>query len=228
MKIEKLDERVRRVKARWLRRVMYQSGATSTQKCLAYAISDHLNCVTQDCWPAQSTLADLLGLRSVKSVQRAARGLVALGFIDIKARSEGDPGYRYVPTFVSADGDKSVPVPGQSCPGGPDTDVGESSLHIQTESSSTSSSGEGVGRGEAWRRPFDPRKRGAIELELAKLLGSNGMEILSQLSALDDDIVSRLCRAFSDGAVGRRELAAARLAAEHLPRLAGRHHGGSR
>src|SRR4051812_449650 len=48
---EPLYKQVARAKARWLRRIMYGSVATSTEKCFAYAVADHLNCVTLDAWP---------------------------------------------------------------------------------------------------------------------------------------------------------------------------------
>src|SRR4029077_16909568 len=72
--VETLYQRVSRMRARWLKRVMYSSDASSTEKCLAYAVFDHLNCVTLDCWPAQRRLAELLGFESVKTIQRAAAG----------------------------------------------------------------------------------------------------------------------------------------------------------
>ena len=80
MKREGLDEQVRRTKARWLRRVMYDVRPNSTEKCLAYLVADRLNCVTCDCWPAQSTMATWLGVESVRTVQRAARSLQRLGY----------------------------------------------------------------------------------------------------------------------------------------------------
>jgi hypothetical protein len=42
------------------------------------------------------------------------------------------------------------------------------------------------------------------------------LEVLSMLAKLDDAHVQRLCRAYSVGAVGERELAATRLAVEQL------------
>ena len=55
-----LVETVNRMKARWLKRVMYETDVSSTAKCLAYAVSDHLNCVSLDCWPSQARLGQLL------------------------------------------------------------------------------------------------------------------------------------------------------------------------
>src|SRR5437588_8825339 len=75
---EPLFTRVARAKARWLRRVMYGTVATSTEKCFAYAVADHLNCVTLDAWPGQARLAQLLGFKSVKTIQRAAAALQKL------------------------------------------------------------------------------------------------------------------------------------------------------
>ena len=42
---ETLRTCVNRAKARWLKRVMYKSTASSTGKCFAYSVADHLNCV---------------------------------------------------------------------------------------------------------------------------------------------------------------------------------------
>jgi hypothetical protein len=213
---------------------MYESKATSTEKCLAYAFADHLNCVTLDCWPAQSTLAGLLGAKSVKTVQRAARGLASCGLVAITVRMDGKPGFRYAPTFLSSDKDKPVRKDGQPYPEVADTDGRESTSHIQSESSSTSSSVRWVGRDSQLCGSFNRHQRGAVEIAVAALLGPNGLDLLSRLAALDDGIIDRLCQAHAAGALGRRELAAARLAAEqlnsssarplasHSPSLAGR------
>src|ERR1700694_1287413 len=64
---ETLYKRVPRAKARWLRRVMYGTVATSTEKCFAYAVADHLNCVTLDAWPGQLRLAQFLRFKSIKT-----------------------------------------------------------------------------------------------------------------------------------------------------------------
>src|SRR3954451_18753417 len=126
---ESLDKKAKRAKSRWVGRVMY-SGATATEKCLAYIIADKLNCVTLDCWPAQETLAVLLGRKSVKTVIRAAKGLRQRDFIIVKARVDGKPGYRYVSIFMPEDLYENVQASRHSCPNGEDTNVGESSLGI--------------------------------------------------------------------------------------------------
>jgi helix-turn-helix protein len=79
-----LNQVISRQKARWLKFVMHESKASATEKCLAYTIADALNCVTLDCWPSQPRLARLLGGVSVRTVQRAARGLEQLGLITIR------------------------------------------------------------------------------------------------------------------------------------------------
>ena len=123
MTVETLYDRVTRAKARWLKRVMYQSAATPFQKSLAYAIADHLNCVTLDSWPAQATLSRLLGGVCTKTLQRASRRLVALGLITINRNGSR---IRYTPVFELGDEDKSVRKGGQDCAGIGDTDVRES------------------------------------------------------------------------------------------------------
>jgi pyocin large subunit-like protein len=128
MNVESLSDRVNRAKARWLKRVMYESSATSTQKCFAYAMADHLNCVTLDCWPAQPTLARILGRKSIKTAHRAARGLASLGLITSRRNTSGKKGYRYAPVFWSEDMDNSVSKNGQRRLKIVDMDVRESSL----------------------------------------------------------------------------------------------------
>jgi hypothetical protein len=214
MKTHSLNNRVNRAKARWLKRVMYASAATSTQKCFAYAVADHLNCVTLDCWPAQGTLARLLRAKSVKTVQRAARGLEALGLVAIRPRSNGKAGYRYAPVFLPGDEDNSGPAAGHPCPDDPDSNGGESFLEIHKKSFSTAAQAKNARQGVQSNAPFAPSQRGAIEIQVAERLGGNGMDILSRLASIDDAIVDRLCRAHAGGVLGERDLAAARLAAE--------------
>lgn len=209
---ETLIDRINRAKARWLKRVMYASSATSTQKVFAYAISDHLNCVTVDCWPAQKTLTRLLGRSSNKTAQRAARGLKALGFITIRSGTRERSGQRYAPVFHSDDWDNSGNGRGRNRAESADTDVPQSSLSIQLKSSSRAFRKAKEGNGV--RAPFKPAERGAIEIRLAGMLGPNGFEILGRLEEIDDAIVDRLCRALAEDQLGDRELSAARLAAE--------------
>lgn len=191
---------------------MYGSVSTSTEKCLAYSITDHLNCVTLDCWPSQSRLAELLGLRSVKTVQRAARGLEAQGYLTIKRA--GRNSYRYAPVFLPGDEDKFVPASGQPRPSHPDRNVSESSLPIHSKSSDPTKTAVRESASERHALPYNRKMRGAIELQIADRLGPGGMDILARLYAIDEGIVDRLCRAQADGRLGDRELVAARLAAE--------------
>jgi hypothetical protein len=53
---ESLRTRVNRAKARWLKRVMYQTPASSTGKCFAYSVVDHLNCSRWIAGPAHDGL----------------------------------------------------------------------------------------------------------------------------------------------------------------------------
>src|SRR5438105_2742188 len=114
MKPEPLDTKARRAKERWYRRVMY-SDATSTEKCFSYFIKDMLNCVTLDAWPSQTTLRKLLGRKVARTPGRAAKALQKSGFLLIKPRVDGSPGYRYAPIFVPDDQyEKNVRASGQS------------------------------------------------------------------------------------------------------------------
>jgi hypothetical protein len=212
---ESLTERVSRMKHRWLKRVMFDHGTNSSQKCFAYLVADRLNCVTQDCWPGQKTTAEQFGW-SIKTVHRVAVGLERRGHLRIIRNTNGS--YRYAPLFQPEDADKSVGALRQNCPPVPDKNVEESLLGILI-TQSTPSSERSVGK--CPRRitsNYDRRKRGSYETEVARLLGNAGFDILERLSEHDDAIVERLCRAYADDELGGRELIAARLAADQLPK----------
>lgn len=210
---EALRTRVNRAKARWLKRVMYKTPASSTGKCFAYSVADHLNCVTLDCWAGMLRFAQLLGCKCVKTPQRAALELQRLGVLTIKHSGRGR--YRYAPTFLSGDEDKIVRAYGQACPPDKDRNVDESLLGIlPTSSSSTAVVAKGS-KGKAGAAcVYDRRQRGAIEMRLSSMLGADGINILSRLAAIDDAIIERMCLAHAAGMIGEPELAAARLAAE--------------
>jgi hypothetical protein len=194
---------------------MYGTIATSTEKCFAYAVADHLNCVTLDAWPGQLRVAQYLGFKSVKTIQRAADGLEELEVLVVTWTGRNQ--CRYAPKFLPADDDKIVRPTGQSGPSPKDKDVCQSLLLIHINSSVPS------------RRPSDNSdyekdsdfryrrsQRGGIEVKIAAMMGDDGMEVLSRLGAIDDSIIERLCRAHAAGALGARELIAARLAAEQV------------
>jgi hypothetical protein len=198
---ESLHDRVGRAKARWLNRIMYCASISPNQKCMAYAIADHLNCVTLDCWPSQQRLAGLLGNKCVKTVQRAAHALVRSGVLSVKHVGRGS--CRYSPIFVEGDWGNGVQTPRQERPATADKNVRQSFSDNLTQ--------------EPWAMhnatpKYDVRQRGFWEMKLADKLGSNGFQLLHQLSAHDDQAVDRLCAALASGCLGPREIAAARLA----------------
>jgi hypothetical protein len=212
---EALYRQVARAKARWLRRIMYGTVATSTEKCFAYAVADHLNCVTLDAWPSQLRLAQYLGFKSVKTIQRAAGGLERLEVLVLTWA--GKHQCRYAPKFLPADEDRNVPTAGQTGPRSKDKDVCQSLLLIHINSSDPSkrlSEKSGYGRDSEFQ--YRRTERGGIEVKIAGMMGDEGMEVLSRLSSIDDSIIERLCRAYAAGALGERELVAARLAAEQV------------
>src|SRR5689334_20034787 len=213
---ETLQQRTSRMRARWLKRVMYSNRTSPSENCFGYAVSDHLNCVTLDCWPSQERLAAFFGWASVKTVQRAAVGLEAKGFQMITRVRRGS--YRYAPIFLLSDEeDNSVSGWGQLSLVATDKIVNESLLP-NLPIGPTPPTPPYLTRSEQQMKQGNRLKeRGKYELALAELLGHDGMEILSSLSQLDDAHVQRLCVAFSIGAVGERELAAARLAVEQSP-----------
>jgi hypothetical protein len=214
MSIEALSDQVHRAKARWLRRVMYDSLATSTQRCFAYVVADHLNCVTLDCWVGQLRVARLMRWQSIKTVQRAAANLARLELLALRRSGKGKGNWRYAPVFQPSDWDKPVRRKGQLCPDHMDTDVRESFLEIQLKSDSTAAEVEHTGKGRHQSRSFERAQRGGLEIKVAELLGPDGMQLLEILHTLDDQIVDRICGAYVEGRLGERELAAARLAAE--------------
>ena len=208
---EPLFTRVARAKARWLRRVMYGTVATSTEKCFAYAVADHLNCVTLDAWPGQARLAQLLGFKSVKTMQRAAAALQELEVLTVRHTARHQ--FRYAPVFLPGDEDRIVRTSGQLRAGTKDTDVHESLLLIPINSSApTKRPSDKSGLEQSYRAS----QRGTIEVQIAAMLGEGGIELLFMLGAIDDSIVERLCRAHAAGALGERELIAARLAAQQV------------
>ena len=212
-----LLEQVNRKKARWLKRVMYETKASSTAKCFAYAVAEHLNCVTMDSWPAQARIARLLNRKCTKTAQRAAKELQSLGLLVIKRDCRNH--LRYAPIFTSDDDDqdKIGPPPGDNRPNGPDKKDGESTLpNLHQESAPTGRASAKADRSTAPTPDYDPRLRGSIELKIAAMLGEDGMTVLQKLGEYDDKFVERLCRAHADGSLTKRELGAARLAAQQL------------
>jgi hypothetical protein len=210
---ETLYERVSRQKHRWLKRVMFDHGTSSSQKCFAYVVVDRLNCVTLDSWPSQKTIANEFGW-SVKTVHRVAIGLERRGYLHIIRNSSAS--YRYAPVFLPEDEDKSVGAARQSCPPSPDKNVEESLLGILTTESSPSGERNVREYRKTGASSYDSGKRGLYETAIARMLGKDGFDILERLSEHDDVIVERLCRAYSEGELAERELIAARLAADQL------------
>jgi hypothetical protein len=196
---------------------MYDLATSSSEKCFAYAVVDRLNCVTLDCWPSQKTIAGDFGW-STKTVHRVAFALRRRGHLRITRNTHGS--YRYAPIFLPEDMDKSVGQSGQYCPPVSDKNVDESSLDILINQSSPSGAGSklGIGPKDTFDSRYDKRQRGSYEMEVAKRLGNDGFDILARLSDHDDAPVERLCRAFADGELGHRELLAARLAVQQLPK----------
>jgi hypothetical protein len=194
---------------------MRDSAVSSTEKCFAYLIADRLNCVTLDAWPGQSLIARDLGGKSIKTAQRAARGLEKRGHLNITRDTGGS--YRHAPIFLPEDEDKSAGPPGQGCPSVADKIVNESYLGIQSNLS-FSTGAQRNGAIPSSSSKYNPRMQGTYQVEIAKMLGKDGFEILVQLFEHNEASVDRLCRAYANGELGEQELIAARLAAKQLPK----------
>jgi hypothetical protein len=125
--------------------------------------------------------------------------------------------YRYAPIFLPADADKSAGPLGQSCPSVADKIVNESYLGIQSNLSfSTGAQRSGAISSSPSPSNYNPRMQGTYQVEIAKMLGKNGFEILMQLNEAS---IERLCRAYANGGgLWQEELIAAQLAAKHLPK----------
>ena len=211
---ELLSKRFSRAKARWLRRVTY-SGARPIEKNLAYVVADHANCVTEDAWPSQETISQLL-FCSTKTVRRAIEGLQKRQLLTVRRVSAKGATPRYAPNFISDDWDSRGLDLRHDWPEEVDTVVLESSLPIRSNEPSPRASQAGElksYRNSRYRRS----ERGKWEAELVKMLGPNGLDILSRLAMVNERIVENLCRAICDGEIDQRELLAAQLAAEQLP-----------
>jgi hypothetical protein len=107
---------------------------------------------------------------------------------------------------------------GHDCPRVPDKIVDESSLGIPFNTSSPSSDAHEAGRYPVAKSAYQSKQRGLYEKEIADKLGKNGFVILEKLAGLGDHLVERLCRAYANGEFGEREMLAARLAAEQMPK----------
>jgi len=197
-----LHQRVSRMRARWLKRVMYSGDVSSTEKCFAYAVFDHLNCVTLDCWPSQRTLAELLGFESVKTIQRAATGLEEKEFIRITVFRRNS--HRYAPKFLLVDEDKIVFKDRHSWVIDGDQTVHESLLLTRLTPPTPTAAETAKQRHEATIRNARSH-RGAYEIAVSEMLGPDGMEILHKLAELDDVHVQRLCLAYGYGVLGDRD-----------------------
>jgi hypothetical protein len=213
---ETLYDRISRAKHCWLKRVMSDPAVSPSEKCFAYIVMDRLNCVTRDAWPGQTLIAQSLGGKSIKTAHRVAFGLERKGHLRISR----DPGgfYRYAPVFLPEDEDKFDVNAGHDCPPVPDKIVDESSLGILFNRSSPSSDVREDGRYPIAKSAYQPKQRGRYEAEIATRLGKNGFNILEKLAGLGDHLVERLCRAYANGEFGEREMLAARLAAEQMPK----------
>jgi hypothetical protein len=210
---ETLYDRAARMKHRWLSRVMYDGRASSSEKCLAYLVMDHLNCVTLDCWPGKRRIIERLGWESTRTADRAVKGLEALELLRVTR-----PGLiRYAPMFTPQDADKNDTKERQDCPRSTDKFGAESLLVIHpNQSTPTEEARQQFELRVGPERYYDRSRRGAHERELAQLIGPDGYDVLASLSDVDDTIIDRLCAAHVQGGVGAREIDAARLAVAQL------------
>jgi biotin operon repressor len=198
-----------RQKMRWLNSVMYCKQFTPTVCRVAYMLADYLNRATQDCWPAQETIARKLGI-STKTVQRSVRRLESMGVLQIRRPKRRGQTHRYAPVLKPAS-DFSDPAKRQGSQNAGVRDVRQSYL----ENPYRSYLGADRKSGGRAQRASD---RGRIEIEVARRFGSDGIEILNRLAEIDDRFVDRLCEAHRNGSLTDEALSAARLAAHQVRR----------
>jgi hypothetical protein len=209
-----------RNKMRWLNSVMY-SGRLKAMACrVAYVIADRVNKVTGDCWLAHTTIARKLGV-STKTIQRSLRTLERTGFIVIRYADANPRKQRFVPSFIlgSDDGkDEGGPSTGHNGSPTPDSGVHQSfykNLH-RSDLPGEAPNGRTDSAGQRPTNNFKQSNRGQLEVEIAKRLGPDGFDVLSQLAKVDDRIVLRLCEAQANNRLTTADLYAARLAARQI------------
>ena len=189
----------------WLARLLRDPAAPTKCHKLAHLISDHVNKETNDAWASQRAFAEILGVNQ-KTVQRGVAELEALDYLDVVRANRLGPTNRYrlrLPgrgdfcvEVASAKADRS----GQNCPIGADNSVRQSNLNNHVDSDARIPDAEfspppsGKPKHPARQSPAGgqrkQRDRGAIELAIAKRLGSDGPD---RLAELPEEQINRLC-----------------------------------
>jgi hypothetical protein len=180
-----------RQKMLWLNSVFFDPKVRASTCRIAYIIGDHLNRITGDAWPAQSTIARRMGTSS-KTVYRGLKELEAKGRLKI-SRGGRSGTLRYAPVF-----DIDVPEHGQARPSVPDASVQESYLNNLTKTDLR------TGDVEQGAPKYRRAERGRFELEIASRLGAmgvDGMAILSRLAEINDRVVAEMCKLQQSGSL---------------------------
>jgi hypothetical protein len=202
-----------RLKERWLFRLMTNGRVLASHRVVAYLASQHFNWATMDCWVSQRVLAQFAG-SSDKTVQRAMEALEDDRLISAW-RLRGSRQVLRCAAVYSTDEDVDVREKGHGCPQEMDTDVHQSSLSIQFQSSLRSAGGKRSANQPLGSFPsFIPAHRGNLEVQVADAIG--GYDALCRLALIDDAIVTRLCEAQFKGTFDKRLINAARLAASQV------------
>jgi hypothetical protein len=203
------EEDFARLKARWLQKVMQTTELVPSHRVAAYFVYDHLNWCTMDCWPAMKRLAALVG-GVEKTIQRAIAALELAQLLAVWRFHGSRFPMRYAPIYLFERAllVKPVPLNGHGGPRQLDTDVHQSSLVTPLTSLLPA---QQDGSTESAPATFNLRQRGTIERDVARLVG--GYDNLCRLSAIDDQIVTRLCEAHLMGVLGKRQIEATKLAA---------------
>jgi hypothetical protein len=203
-----------RLKEEWLKRVMMIGALVPSYRVIAYFMADSLNWATMDGWRSHQTLADLVGT-SPKTVQRTTMLTEEKSLMAVYRRDGRRQPLRYAPMYLVASTlDSVVERSEHRCPAGMDTDVHQSFLGIQLESSEEEGLPKEHYEGVSVPKPlsFNLAERGRVETELATILG--GFDVLLRLAAIHDDIITRLCEAHVTGHLGHRQIKAGKLAAK--------------
>jgi hypothetical protein len=185
-------------------------------RVIAYFLVDALNWATMDCWLSHETLAQRSGVSS-KTVQRSVVEMEKKKVLAVYRQPGSRHPLRYAPVYLP---DIAVHRGGHQWPELPDIDVHQSFLDTQSRSflAAARSDAADKGRGANHKLPsFKLTERGRFEAQLADRIG--GLDVLSRLAAVHDDIITRLCEALYSNNLGDNQIRSLKLASKQVQRM---------